>query len=147
MGLDMYLYARKSFSDYRPKEKEISTKIKELVGFPEDSNHMIIMAEVMYWRKANQIHQWFVENVQDGNDNCGEYYVSRDDIEKLILACDTAWVNKDTSILPPQSGFFFGSTDADEWYWEEIQETSKRLRAILDDPMLQSSSLYYSSSW
>ncbi len=147
MGLDMYLYARKSFSDYRPKEKEISTKIKELVGFPEDSDHMIIMAEVMYWRKANQIHQWFVENVQDGNDNCGEYYVSRDDIEKLILACDTAWTNKDSSILPPKSGFFFGNTEVDDWYWEEIQETSKRLRAILDDPMLQTSSLYYSSSW
>lgn len=147
MGLDMYLYAKKSLFNYDPKEKEISAQIKELMGFPEDADHMVIMAEVMYWRKANQIHKWLVDNVQDGKDDCGQYYVDRTDIEKLVLACDTAWVNKDTSILPPQSGFFFGSTDADEWYWDQIRTTSKRLRAILDDPMLQSSSLYYSSSW
>ena len=24
-----------------------------------------------YWRKANQIHAWFVDNVQQGNDDCG----------------------------------------------------------------------------
>lgn len=155
MGLDMFLYARKSFSEYHPKQKEIAAKLKELAGFrepvipgfPEDSKPVYVMAEVMYWRKANQIHKWFVDNVQEGNDNCGEYYIDRTDIEKLVLACDTAWVNKDTSILPPQSGFFFGSTDTDEWYWDQIRTTSKRLREILEDPTLQDASLFYQSSW
>lgn len=147
MGLDMFLYAKKYVDNYNPKYKELSAKIKEVMGLPADSGNTYVEAEVCYWRKANQIHKWFVDNVQDGNDNCGEYYVTRDDIEKLILACDTAWTNHDSSILPPSSGFFFGTTEVDEWYWNEIQDTSKRLRAILEDPMLQDASLYYQSSW
>jgi hypothetical protein len=27
------------------------------------------MRYVGYWRKANAIHRWFVEHVQDGNDD------------------------------------------------------------------------------
>ncbi len=40
-----------------------------------------------YWRKANQIHKWFVDNVQDGNDDCKTYYVSTEDLEKLLNIC------------------------------------------------------------
>lgn len=29
-----------------------------------------ITEEVGYWRKANAIHGWFVDNVQKGNDDC-----------------------------------------------------------------------------
>lgn len=43
--------------------------------------------EVMYWRKANQIHGWFVNNVQRGNDDCGEYYVSDDRLRQLLDVC------------------------------------------------------------
>ena len=32
--------------------------------------HSRIIEQVGYWRKANQIHNWFVENVQDGEDDC-----------------------------------------------------------------------------
>jgi hypothetical protein len=44
--------------------------------------------EVMYWRKANHIHNWFVENVQDGIDNCATYYVSPDQLTALLDACE-----------------------------------------------------------
>ena len=46
-----------------------------------------IVEDVAYWRKANQIHNWFVENVQGGNDNCEEYYVSRDQLQDLLDIC------------------------------------------------------------
>lgn len=39
------------------------------------------------WRKANAIHKWFVDNVQGGNDDCGMYEVSVDDLVKLHDAC------------------------------------------------------------
>lgn len=45
--------------------------------------------EVGYWRKANQIHNWFVQNVQDGNDDCEEYVVSEDKIKELLTVCKT----------------------------------------------------------
>lgn len=46
-----------------------------------------IIEEVAYWRKANQIHKWFVDNVQDGNDDCGSYYVSREKLQELLDLC------------------------------------------------------------
>jgi hypothetical protein len=58
MGLDMYL-----------SKKRRSTKEYE---------------EVAYWRKANHIHQWFVENVQRGEDDCREYHVPRKRLEELL---------------------------------------------------------------
>lgn len=49
-----------------------------------------IMEEVGYWRKANQIHNWFVENVQDGEDDC-DYHneVTKEDLEALLAICET----------------------------------------------------------
>jgi len=44
--------------------------------------------EVMYWRKANHIHGWFVDNVQDGEDDCKEYYVSDDKLRELLSVCN-----------------------------------------------------------
>jgi hypothetical protein len=44
--------------------------------------------EVMYWRKANHIHNWFVDNVQDGIDNCATYYVSPDQLKVLLDTCE-----------------------------------------------------------
>ena len=45
-----------------------------------------IEEEIAYWRKANAIHAWFVENCQDGRDECQTAYVSRDQLEDLLLA-------------------------------------------------------------
>ncbi len=45
--------------------------------------------EVGYWRKANQIHRWFVSNVQGGKDDCGEYAVPRAKLMELKVICET----------------------------------------------------------
>lgn len=39
------------------------------------------------WRKANQIHNWFVQNVQDGVDDCGLYIVAEEDLILLNEIC------------------------------------------------------------
>jgi hypothetical protein len=44
--------------------------------------------EVMYWRKANQIHAWFVDNVQDGQDDCGTYHVNWEQLRELLSQCE-----------------------------------------------------------
>jgi hypothetical protein len=50
--------------------------------------HGKISEEVGYWRKANQIHNWFVENVQYGVDDC-DYHdeVTKETLEELLDAC------------------------------------------------------------
>lgn len=46
--------------------------------------------EVGYWRKANQIHNWFVENVQDGVDDCDYHNECTEEVlKKLLDTCKT----------------------------------------------------------
>jgi hypothetical protein len=49
-------------------------------------------------------------------------------------------------LLPPTSGFFFGGTGIDEWYWVNLQETVDKLTEALehsvDDAMFE-----YQASW
>ena len=36
-------------------------------------------------------------------------------------------------LLPAQSGFFFGSTEYDEWYYQDLEYTIPLLKKILKD--------------
>lgn len=47
----------------------------------------VVEEEVMYWRKANHIHAWFVENVQNGQDDCGTYHVPEEKLHELLVVC------------------------------------------------------------
>jgi len=90
MGLDMYLEAVLYLGNSDKKEKQQNVKIRKM--FPEmiktdNLNYVNVVHEVGYWRKANQIHKWFVDNVQDGQDNCGYYYVSRENLKELLELC------------------------------------------------------------
>lgn len=115
--------------------------------------------EVGYWRKANHIHQWFVNNVQDGNDDCGSYQIGpeklkefRDTIRRAIESPTEA-----PSLFPTQSGFFYGSTDYDKHYYDSFTYTLNMLKdlfQLLDgkdngyDPDRKAYlTVYYSSSW
>jgi hypothetical protein len=46
-----------------------------------------IEEDVMYWRKANHIHAWFVDNVRDGVDDQMSYRVDWDKLRQLLHAC------------------------------------------------------------
>lgn len=106
------------------------------------NNVSAIVEQVGYWRKANQIHNWFVQNVQDGEDNCAEYYVSIDQLKQLRETCIAALVTKNADLLPPTEGFFFGSTEIDQFYWDDLKETVEIL-ADLDE----NADYYYNASW
>lgn len=100
-----------------------------------------------YWRKSNQIHKWFVDNIQGGQDDCDSYYVPLEKLKDLREVCRQALFNKDPNLLPPQEGFFFGGTDIDEWYWRDIKNTIKQIDRILALPELSKLSFSYTSSW
>lgn len=52
--------------------------------------HKMIMQQVADWRKANEIHEWFVENIQDGEDDCRFHReVTESDLEELLDVCKT----------------------------------------------------------
>jgi len=111
-----------------------------------------ITESAMYWRKANHIHKWFVENVQNGEDDCGTYPVSLDQLKDLRDLCEEVINKRDeaSELLPTQAGFFFGTQDYDEYYFEDIIDTYNDLRKIIDNypsGTLFYVDYYYSSSW
>jgi hypothetical protein len=155
MGLDMYLEARTYVSGYEWDTPENQAKVDRIVselGFSRSDfsrPSLTISLPIGYWRKANQIHEWFVKNVQKGEDDCGDYYVSEENLKELKDVCEL--VIKDptlsSKLLPTSSGFFFGSTDYDEWYLRDLQETIDIVDRCLGDSKLSGASFYYSSSW
>lgn len=81
MGLDMYLNKKTYIGNNWKKPEE---RKKFGINGIKDERVTTITEQVGYWRKANHIHNWFVENVQDGEDDCKEYYVSREKLQKLL---------------------------------------------------------------
>ena len=58
-----------------------------------------ITEQVGYWRKANEIHNWFVKHVQDGIDDCGYHHeVTKEILEELLDTCQTV-LNSCTLVL------------------------------------------------
>lgn len=112
--------------------------------------HFRIIDEVGYWRKANHIHNWFVEHVQDGEDDC-KYHneVTKEDLEELLDACNEVLCDPDMApqLLPTQCGFFFGSTEYDEWYMNDIRNTVDIITKVLETTDFNSEMLYYRSWW
>ena len=86
MGLDMYL--TKSYSKYRKGDGTFSTNWDDCkIDMFGRTNRVTFSEMVGYWRKANHIHKWFVDNVQDGEDDCKEYCVSIEQLHKLRDIC------------------------------------------------------------
>ena len=150
MGLDMYLTAKRYVWKAMDSDHSLQDKLNEVMAdeLGEGMRVNEVCADAMYWRKANAIHKWFVENVQDGEDNCREYWVDSAQLEQLLKACQLALENKDNprKVLPTEDGFFFGSTEYDEWYWSEIEETIKGLEKVLKLDQGKWD-FYYRASW
>ncbi len=50
-------------------------------------------------------------------------------------------------LLPTQGGFFFGSTDYDEWYVKDLENTIKMMTEVLEQTDWATQTICYSSSW
>ena len=183
MGLDMYLEKRTYVKNWGHTKKEylhefIIKKGGKVVEHINTKRISYIIEEIGYWRKANAIHNWIVKNVQKGNDNFKDYYVSEEDLKKLLDDCEkvkksligtpkkkvkikSGWASgNDTFIdvevfektelaeelLPLTSGFFFGSTDYDNYYLEDLDNTIEIITNALKE-IENGGEIYYSSSW
>lgn len=114
MGLDMFLFRAKRYpnpnirvsgedieiiSNYLyTKENKLPLSNKEkfelypldVVNFykkeyDSEDNDYCCFKEIAYWRKANAIHRWFVDNVQNGTDDCHIHNECTQEILKELL--------------------------------------------------------------
>lgn len=159
LGLDMYLKADEYISGYDFSGPDSQAKFKAIVQtvgleqFVTDEHKAVqVQVTVAYWRKANAIHNWFVENIQGGRDECQSSWLDK---EKLVELYDTvalalaAYKRGDNTqaqeILPPTSGFFFGGTEIDEGYEYDLTNTLKQLKPLIESDKLDS--FIYQASW
>ena len=117
-----------------------------------DNNKATDFEDVGRWRKVNQIHSWFVQNCQGGVDECQLTLVTKQKLEELLVICMDVSKNKDNislakKELPTQSGFFFGSTEYDEYYFQEIDETIEILKKVIEETDFENQVITYQSSW
>lgn len=134
----MYLRCDEYISGYDFEGEESKSRylaVLKAAGYEgygaEHSPGVSVEITVAYWRKANQIHKWFVEVVQGGKDECEPNAVSREQLTQLRDLCQKAIDEKDQELLPTQEGFFFGGTGYDEWYWQDLQDTVEQLNRVL----------------
>lgn len=183
MGLDMYLSKKtyvRNWDHMGPDEKhQITVKkggkiVKEIK--PERISYVI--EQVAYWRKANSIHKWFVDNCQGGADDCRDAYVEKEQLMELVTLCKEVLASVETvpgdintgttyhgdgriehhtepgqvvaqtgvaaAMLPTQAGCFFGGTDYDQYYLDDLRDTIKQVEPLLTE---KDGDYYYHSSW
>jgi hypothetical protein len=117
---------------------------------------VILDVECAYWRKANAVHDWFVRECQDGVDECQtsdaidveQLAHLRDLAQHAIEAYDSGDPAKAAELLTPTSGFFFGSTEVDDWYRQDLVSTVEQLeRAVRSAMAVGGVTFHYHSSW
>ncbi len=161
MGLDMYLRASEyvSRNDWSRNEKGeirdnpnwLFTQIVETLELEDVIDKtgfagMTIDLPMGYWRKSNMIHHWFVNNLADGVDECQPIVVRREDLEQLKETCIEVIANPTDAeeLLPTGSGFFFGSTSYDQYYFSDLHDTIGILNKCLESKF---DYFEYQASW
>ena len=177
MGLDMYVNIRHKDTQskldvYKAWEQKYSyeefqrlteEQKEEYRNSEPEYDENMYGKELMYWRKANQIHNWFVQNCQNGVDDCEYYAITVADLLKLKEVCEkiltmtekrkamrytsySATEKEEVDVLyltpegveyasehlPSRGGFFFGSTEYDDWYVLQLKDTVEQINDTLD---------------
>lgn len=133
MGLDMYLYKI-------PKVDRVDDSTNKI-----DYDLVSDKSEIAYWRKFNALHNWLGDNAQGGEDECNPHIVNPELIQKLIDLLKSLSPENCNDLFPTSSGFFFGSTEYNELYWNDVTETIDVLEKLSFDP--DTEDLVYLSSW
>jgi hypothetical protein len=176
MGLDMYFEKATKVEGWKPKDyikannfiNEINAsnlqfdpkKIQLDHTYPsnldikvnmisETQGYFYILEQVGYLRKANQIHNWLVKNIQDGKDECQSVIFTKNKIIQLQQICHEVLENFliAPEILPTTKGFFFGSSEYDFEYLEDIKDAYRICNQILSTTDFEKEVILYYSSW
>lgn len=178
MGLDMYLYLRSgtvtpgaeylSGWEHLRRQEDPAVALYDAFIAEHDLHELVCPAipsvhldengwdmPVIYWRKANAIHGWFVEHCQGGVDECQDTVVDVEQLAELAHRCDQvladpSWAEE---LLPPTMGFFFGSYEVDDCYLWDLRFTANELHRVISTVLDRTArtgeqfQFVYHSSW
>lgn len=134
-------------------------------------------SEVAYWRKANAIHNYIYTNfAEEYQHDYDTIFLTKENLTDLLIDCKKVlndltedkiiekiekqdFFTKETyynyiydsklarEILPTTDGFFFGSTDYDNYYKEDIENTIEQLEKVLTETDFENEEIYYVASY
>ena len=177
MGLDMYFYAKtknkvnvenleddnyRSFCPWDGEGKVDETNypedLKELgdyiykTNFKSsfiDKDEASYYYQIGYFRKFNALHAYMVDTLANGVDECQEIEITKDDLLTLLDKLNK--INNDrveaANVLPTQDGFFFGSTNYDEYYFSDVKDAIEMCELFLKYFNFDKYDLIYQASW
>ena len=89
-----------------------------------------------YFRKVNFLFAYY----ENKGKMVEQYYAftDKEDIDDIIDRCERVLADHSlaSKLLPTQSGFFFGGTDYDDWYFSDVKDClnqMKKYRELLTD--------------
>lgn len=150
MGLDMYLEARLYISPHLEATAALSKAVAEALGYclkderPNADSGVFevngVSISIGYWRKCYLMHNWFVNNVQEGHDDCRPAFVSESALETLAEKLDRVNDN------PASTGEMFVSEDNEVFDPDDVMYS---IRTVQYARQLQRRGwdIYYQSSW
>jgi hypothetical protein len=136
MGLDMYL-------------SRVANPTEQMFIDAYDDK----LTGLLYWRKVNALHKFFCDRgtlEAGGKENVGRYIISRSDLIDLVFVMKRILVDNSVKLaeetLPTQSGFFFGSTEYDSIYFDDLKQAVSLISAELD-AVPDHEVWFYEASW
>jgi hypothetical protein len=161
MGLDQYLEARKYIDGGTPDN--LSLAFEEVLKFAPEGltkhshySQATVSYLVAYWRKANAVHGWFQTHLDQPVSNCEDVPVLFKQLAQLREDCLEVLDSRGQDaaeavalrLLPPTTGFFFGSPEIDDWYYQDLEYTVTALTHLLATvPDTNEWSFYYRAWW
>lgn len=103
------------------------------VANPSDERHE--NEEVGYFRKVNFLVQFFENNYGFSGESFDYLPVDKEMLTDLIERCNAVIVDpsKAQELLPTCSGFFFGSTDYDKYYFEDVKQVRDTCERLITE--------------
>ena len=149
MGLDIYFFKRKQVEE-EPTIETLKTGLDDALFFitnRDDFNAEYIEEfvnrqkekfgldrKVGYLRKVNFIYRYFGNRIDTNTMECE---VTKEDLKDIIAKCKEVLEKEDEetskNLLPTCSGFFFGSTDYDSYYYDDVKEVLELSTNLLAD--------------
>lgn len=104
---------------------------------------------VGYFRKVNFLVKYFGDLGFD-IENQTPFYITKEQVAELKSRCQAVLEDHSQAevLLPTMSGFFFGSTDYDEYYFEDVEQVLKYCEETLlpmFDSLDDKESIYFST--
>lgn len=113
--------------------------------------HRVKRKEIGYFRKVNFLVAFFEKRGYDRHDY-SDWQVQLDDAQDLLRICNEVLEDhsKAEELLPTTGGFFFGNTDYDEVYFDDVREVAEFCESTLI-PQLENldedSTIEFYASW